>query len=307
MNILVTGGAGFIGSHIVDYLVEDGHKVAVLDNLSAGMEKNVNSAAMFFKADINDVSFVNKVFSDWKPDIVYHMAAQIDVRISMNDPVFDADQNILGSLRLLECCKKHKVKKVIFASTGGAIYGEQEYYPANENHPVNPVSPYGIAKLTVEKYLYYYKVQYGLSYVSLRYANVYGPRQNSKGEAGVVAIFAQKLLNKEPAVINGDGKQTRDFVFVHDIAKYNRLAIQHDIEGIFNIGTGVETTVNEIYTEIAAAAGIDTPPQHAKAIPGEQERSSINGDRAVVRFGVKPEVSVSEGIENTVQWFKLNR
>ena len=307
MNILVTGGAGFIGSHVVDCLVAGGHKVAIIDNLSAGVEKNVNSAAKFYKADMNDVPSLDKIFFDWKPEVVYHMAAQIDVRISMKDPVYDADQNILGSLRLLECCKEHHVKKIIFASTGGAIYGEQDYFPADEKHPVNPVSPYGIGKLTVEKYLYYYKVQYGLSYVALRYANVYGPRQNSKGEAGVVAIFSQRLLNKEPAMIYGDGKQTRDFVFVSDVANYNRLAIDPEIEGIFNVGTGVETSINEIYTQISTLAGMNTPPLYEKAKPGEQVRSVINPNRAVVRFGVKPEISIVEGLKKTVEWFMVNR
>jgi len=235
MKILVTGGAGFIGSHVVDAYLELGHEVVVVDNLSSGSIENLNPKAKFYEMDIRD-SDIEDLFKNEKPDVVNHHAAQMDVRKSVEDPIYDADVNIIGSLNLLQNCIKYGVKKFIFASTGGAIYGEQDYFPADEEHPTRPLSPYGVAKLTVEKYLYFYKEVHGLNYVVLRYANIYGPRQNPHGEAGVVAIFTSKMLKGEQPVINGDGFQTRDYTFVGDVVRANVLALSYEKSDVFNIG-----------------------------------------------------------------------
>ncbi|OGV07266.1 MAG: UDP-glucose 4-epimerase, partial [Ignavibacteria bacterium RIFOXYB2_FULL_36_7] len=225
MKILVTGGAGFIASHITDAFINEGHSVTVIDNLSTGFEKNVNPKAKFINADIGDTNLL-QLFEKEKFDVVNHHAAQMDVRKSVADPAFDANTNIIGTINLLQCCIKTNVKKFMFASTGGAVYGEQNYFPADENHPTSPCSPYGISKLAVEKYLFFYKFQYNFNYTVLRYANIYGPRQNSKGEAGVVAIFTTKLLANEQPVINGTGKQTRDYVYVGDVVKANLTTLK---------------------------------------------------------------------------------
>lgn len=225
MNILVTGGAGFIASHIVDAYIQLGHSVSVLDNLSTGREKNLNPRASFVHQDVRDADAMRNLFARQKFDVVNHHAAQMDVRRSVADPVFDASVNILGVLTLLEECMKGGVSKVIFASSGGAIYGEQDYFPADEKHPTRPISPYGVAKLSTEQYLFYYKAVYGLDSVNLRYANIYGPRQNPEGEAGVVAIFTSRMLSGSAPIINGEGKQTRDYVFVGDVVRANVLAL----------------------------------------------------------------------------------
>ncbi|MDH4127437.1 MAG: NAD-dependent epimerase/dehydratase family protein [Spirochaetota bacterium] len=303
MKILVTGGAGFIGSHIVDLLIEKGHKVIVLDNLSTGKKENLNPKASFYEMDIGDNN-LRLVFEKEKPEIICHHAAQIDVRISTSNPIFDAQQNILGSLNVLENAKRFNVKKIIFASTGGAIYGEQSYFPADEEHPQNPVSPYGIAKLAVEKYLYYYYNEYGIKYTALRYANVYGPRQNDKGEAGVVAIFTSKMLKNEDPVIYGDGEQTRDFVYVGDVAKYNLLAVEKDVTGVFNIGSTIETSVNTVFNVIKQHANPNAKEIHGNQKPGEQRRSVITYDKALKTFAYKPSIDFNVGIHKTVDWFK---
>ncbi|OGU29830.1 MAG: UDP-glucose 4-epimerase, partial [Ignavibacteria bacterium GWA2_35_9] len=235
MKILVTGGAGFIASHITDAFINEGHSVTVIDNLSTGFEKNVNPKAKFINADIGDTNLL-QLFEKEKFDVVNHHAAQMDVRKSVADPAFDANTNIIGTINLLQCCIKTNVKKFMFASTGGAVYGEQNYFPADENHPTSPCSPYGISKLAVEKYLFFYKFQYNFNYTVLRYANIYGPRQNSKGEAGVVAIFTTKLLANEQPVINGTGKQTRDYVYVGDVVKANLTTLKDDVCDIYNVG-----------------------------------------------------------------------
>jgi UDP-glucose 4-epimerase len=221
---IVTGGAGFIGSNLVDALIKEGHQVTIIDDLSTGRKENLNPRAKFHLVDIRSV-VVDKIFQEEKPDYLFHLAAQMNVRASVEDPKFDADVNIRGGINLLQSAKKHNVKKAIFASTGGAIYGEQDYFPADEEHPARPVSPYGVSKLSFEKYLHYFQVEYGLEYVSLRYANVYGPRQSHLGEAGVVAIFYDRLLAGKDAIINGDGKQTRDYVYVDDVIRVNLAAM----------------------------------------------------------------------------------
>lgn len=304
-KILITGGAGFIGSHLVDAFIKNGYQVVVVDNLSTGNKKNLNSKAKFYKLDIADKK-LEDIFKKEKPDYVSHHAAQIDIRISVAQPLFDAKVNILGSLNLLQNCQKYKIKKVIFASSGGAMYGDTKTIPTPETHPQKPVSPYGIAKVTVEYYLYYFKVAYNLSYVGLRYANVYGPRQNSKGEAGVVAIFADKMLGGIQPVINGKGLQTRDYVYVGDIVRANLLALEKKVEGEFNIGTSVETSVNEIFQKMNKIFGKNIKEAHGPAKAGEQLRSCLSYTKAKKILGWQPQVGLDEGLKLTLNWFKKN-
>ncbi|HET6566823.1 MAG TPA: NAD-dependent epimerase/dehydratase family protein, partial [Rhodothermales bacterium] len=249
MKVLVTGGAGFIGSHVADALVAEGHTVHVLDDLSSGRQENVPAGAAFIRMDIRSED-VPSLFERERYGVLVHHAAQMDVRKSVADPKFDADVNVLGFLNLMEAGRRNGLEKVVFASTGGAIYGEPDYVPQDERHTLQPLSPYGITKLTTEKYLYFYQQQYGIRYVALRYANVYGPRQNPHGEAGVVAIFTERLLRGEKPVINGNGEQTRDYVFVGDVVRANLAALRHEGSGIFNVGTGKETSVNELFRSI---------------------------------------------------------
>ena len=306
MKIVVTGGAGFIGSHVADRFIQEGHKVAVIDNLSTGTESNLNKKAKFFEVDIRS-AVIDKIFERTKPEVLCHHAAQIDVRKSTDDPIFDADVNILGTLNLLNACVRHKVRKVIFASTGGAIYGEQNYFPADEKHPANPLSPYGVTKLTTEKYLHFYRQTYGIEYVSLRYANVYGPRQNPFGEAGVVAIFAERLLSGKKAVINGDGKQTRDFVFVDDVVESNLLALEYRKSDIFNIGTGIETDVNTIFRLLKKMTGSSQKEIHAPPKPGEQQRSVLDYSKARSVLKWRPKYGLQEGMAMTAEFFRRSQ
>lgn len=303
MKILVTGGAGFIGSHVVDAYINDGHSVTVIDNLSMGNLKNVNPKARFIKMDIRDEK-IKDVFQEEKFEIVNHHAAQMDVRKSVEDPIYDASVNILGVLNLLENCKNNGVRKFVFASTGGAIYGEQDYFPADEEHPLRPLSPYGITKLATEKYLYYYENVYGLRYVILRYANVYGPRQNPHGEAGVVAIFTKKMLEGQQPQINGDGKQTRDYVYVEDVVKANLLALNYDKSEIFNIGTGIETDVNTLFHKIRSYTGSNCEEFHAPPKKGEQLRSVLDYSKIKKELGWEPKIKIEEGLKLTVEFFK---
>ena len=243
MRILLTGGAGFIGSHVADQLLARGHEVAIIDDLSSGKKENIPEGAAFYERDIRDGCA--EVFEEFEPDALCHQAAQMDVRRSVREPDFDADVNVLGTLRLLENCVKYGLEKVVFASTGGAVYGEQLQYPAPEDHPQYPISPYGVSKLAGERYLHFYNAQHGLPYAALRYANVYGPRQDPHGEAGVVAIFCGNLAAGRGSTINGSGEQTRDYVYVEDVARANVIALQGDPRsGTYNDGTGIETSVN---------------------------------------------------------------
>ncbi|MFA6410998.1 MAG: SDR family oxidoreductase [Candidatus Buchananbacteria bacterium] len=303
MKVLVTGGAGFIASHVVDALIEKGHEVLVVDNLSTGNKDNLNPKAKFLKLDITDQKLAD-IFSAEKPEVVFHLAAQIDVRKSVADPVWDAKQNILGSINLLENCKNFGVKKVIFSSTGGAIYGDADSIPTKEDYPTKPISPYGIAKLAIEKYLYYYHQVFGLPYVILRYANVYGPRQNSKGEAGVVAIFCDRLIEGKSPIINGTGSQTRDYVFVGDVAKANLLALDLNKVDIYNIGTSVETNVNQLAELIKANIKTDIEIAYGPAKAGEQQKSCLDYTKAKTELGWQPKMNLAEGIKKTVEWFK---
>jgi UDP-glucose 4-epimerase len=305
-RILVTGGAGFIGSHVVDRYVSDGHRVSVLDDLSTGKREQVNAAAEFHHADILDPR-VEAIFAAGRFDVVNHHAAQIDVRKSVADPIFDARVNILGTLRLLELARQHGVKRFVFVSSGGAAYGEQARFPADEDHPMNPVSPYGVGKATGEHYCFYYQAVHGLPYVALRYANVYGPRQDPHGEAGVVAIFAARLLAGQPCTIFGDGRQTRDYVYVGDVVEANAVAadLSRDAGGPFNIGTGVETDVNRLFALVAEAAGRPgAVPARGPARAGEQRRSVIDPSRASAALGWRPRTALPQGIARTVEYFR---
>lgn len=303
MKILVTGGAGFIASHIVDAFINEGHSVVVLDDLSSGFEKNINSKAKFIKANICDKA-VEKLFESEKFDVVNHHAAQMDVRRSVADPAFDANTNIIGTINLLQNSIKFGVKKFMFASTGGAIYGEQDYFPADEKHNTQPKSPYGISKLAVEKYLYFYHSEYKLNYTILRYANIYGPRQNPFGEAGVVAIFSTRLLKGEQPIINGHGKQTRDYVFVGDVVKANLITLDDEASDIYNVGTGIETDVNELFAMLNKITGANKEEKHGPAAAGEQLRSVITSDKMMKKFGWKPSTKFEDGLVKTVEFFK---
>ncbi|RPH69486.1 MAG: NAD-dependent epimerase/dehydratase family protein [Myxococcaceae bacterium] len=303
MKVLVTGGAGFIGSHVTDAFLDAGHEVWALDDLSSGRRENLRSEVRLVVVDIRSPDAARLVEAE-RFEVVCHLAAQMDVRRSVADPRFDADVNIAGFLNLLEAARKSGVRKLVFSSTGGAIYGEQDVYPAPESHPTRPVSPYGVSKASGELYLGYYRAQYGLASVALRYANVYGPRQNPHGEAGVVAIFSERLLRGEICIVNGTGKQTRDFVYGPDVARANLLAATGEIEGPINIGTGIETDVNRLYALLARAAGVDRPAQHAPEKPGEQMRSSVDPSLAAKVLGWRPAVALEEGLQRTVGWFR---
>lgn len=303
MKILVTGGAGFIGSHLVDKLLGEGHEVMVIDNLSSGSEQHINKKAKFYKMDIQEPD-VDKIFHDNSPECIFHQAAQVDVRRSVADPVYDAKVNILGAINIMQCCIRHNVRKIIFASSGGAIYGEQVIFPAPEDHPLKPISPYGISKLAVEHYLNYYRIIYNLDFTVLRYANVFGPRQDPFGEAGVVAIFMQKMLNGERPTINGDGEQTRDFVYVGDVARANILAMQNRSSDIFNIGTGIETSINALYENIRMITNFKSDKKYAEPKQGEQRRSVIDNSKAKQILQWSPEKSLMEGLMGTYEYFK---
>ena len=305
MKILVTGGAGFIASQIADAFINEGHQVVILDDLSTGFEKNVNPKAKFVKANICDKS-LDKLFESEKFDVVNHHAAQMDVRRSVKDPEFDATTNILGTINLLQNCVKYGVKKFMFASTGGAVYGEQDYFPADEKHNQQPKSPYGISKLSVEKYLYFYNSEHKLNYTILRYANIYGPRQNPFGEAGVVAIFSTKLLKGDQPVINGHGKQTRDYVFVGDVVKANLLGLKDEASDVYNIGTGSETDVIQLFHYINDITKAGKEEKHGPTAAGEQLRSVITSDKLFNKFGWRPSTKLEDGLKSTVEFFKNN-
>ncbi|MCW5830750.1 MAG: NAD-dependent epimerase/dehydratase family protein [Deltaproteobacteria bacterium] len=304
MRILVTGGAGFIGSQVADRYLEEGHDILVLDNLSTGRRENLNARARFEEADLGDFPEVEAVFRDFRPEVVSHHAAQIDVRHSVADPVDDARQNILASINLFELCARHRVARVIFASSGGAGYGEQEIYPAPESHPTRPESPYGIGKVTAEMYLHYYHRQRRFRATVLRYANVYGPRQNHLGEAGVVAIFITRMLQGGEPVVNGDGLQTRDYVYVSDVVEANSVVLRKGADGIFNIGTATETDVVTLWRELARHTGYTGPLKHGPAKAGEQLRSVIDPAKARRELGWAPTVDIPRGLQLTAGWYK---
>lgn len=305
MKILVTGGAGFIASHIVDAYISAGHDVVIIDDMSKGQQRNINPKAKFVKMGVQDKSLI-ELFEEERFDVINHHAAQMDVRISVENPVFDADVNIIGGINLFESAKRTDVKKIIFASSGGTVYGEQDYFPADEKHPTGPISPYGISKLTSEHYLNYYSLIHGVKFVAFRYANIYGPRQNPYGEAGVVAIFAKKMLMNEEPIINGNGEKTRDYVFVGDVVKANLLALENDFEGIYNIGTAQETDVNYLFRKINEYVGNNTPEVHGPDKKGEQIRSVLSYDKIREDHKWIPSVNIDQGLMQTVEWFKEN-
>jgi len=301
-KILVTGGAGFIGSTLVDKLINEGHEVLVLDSLVSGKRDYVNPKAKLYETDICSPE-VAEIFNMEKPEIVYHLAAQIDVRISLNDPVFDNKINAVGSLNILENCHKNNVKKFIFVSTGGAIYGEAEEIPTTEKAPTYPLSPYGIHKLTTEKYCKFYNEVHGLDYTILRFANVYGPRQYKGGEAGVVAIFIEHAVSGKTCFINGDGLQTRDYVYVDDVVNALSKAKEVNYQGEINIGCAKEITVLDI-VEAIKKTGVDFSPEHKPGVPGEQRRSCLSYALANKILGWEPTIDINEGVKRTIEWTK---
>jgi len=305
MRLLVTGGAGFIGSNTVDALIAARMgEIAVIDNLAAGKRAQINPQARFHDADLRDADKLGRIVAEERPEVIIHLAAQMDVRRSVADPAFDAQVNLVGMLNLIEAARQHGLRRIIFASTGGAIYGEQDQFPCDEDHPRRPISPYGVAKFATEAYLFFYKAQYGIDYVALRYANVYGPRQDPHGEAGVVAIFCGRMLEHQPVTIYGDGEQTRDYVYVGDVVRANLAAVAAPVAGAFNIGTGVETSVNQLFRTLARAAGSDLPPSYGPARPGEQLRSVISPAQAAKAFNWRPEVSLEKGLAQTYRFFQ---
>lgn len=307
MKILITGGAGFIGSNIADAYIAKGHDVVIADNLSSGKKTNINPKAKLVKVDISDKKKIEKLFSENKFDIVNHHAAQIDVRKSVADPSYDASINILGSLNILENAKKNGVKKVIFASSGGTIYGECGKKSPDEKTTGAPISPYGITKFSLEFYLKFYSLLFGMKYTILRYANVYGPRQDPHGEAGVVAIFSSKMINNEELCIFGDGKQCRDYVFVGDVVRANVFALNKGDNEIINIGTTKTTDVNELYKVMADITNYKLKAVYKPARPGEILRSVLNNKKAAKVLGWKPEVKLKDGLEQTINYFKGNK
>ncbi len=306
MKILVTGGAGFIGSFIADAYINLGHDVTIIDNLSTGLEKNINSNAKFYKVDITNAEEIYPIFEKEKFDVISHHAAQANVRFSVNDPCGDAKINILGGINLFEASMKNGVKKIIFASTGGAIYGEkpESELPTWETLEANPCSPYGISKLTNEKLLQYYKKTYGIDFVVLRYANVFGPRQNPEGEAGVVTIFVKRMLSGLQPIINGDGTHTRDYVYISDVVEANILALKNEMSGVFNVGTSIETTTNQVFHTIREAVNSQLQEVHAPEMKGEQIRSCISYQKINKYFNWTPQVSFEEGIKKTISYFQ---
>ncbi len=299
---LVTGGAGFIGSHLAEALSGAGHRTVVLDDLSSGTEDNLPSNVELEVLDIRSPEAAALVRA-LEPDAILHQAAQMDVRRSTREPRFDAEVNVLGTLNLLEAAADGGVCQVLFASTGGAIYGEQEAFPATEDHPCRPVSPYGVSKLACERYLYYFHVEKGLDVACLRYANVYGERQNPHGEAGVVAIFLTKLFEGAACTINGDGLQTRDYLHVSDVVRANLAALGRSGFATYNVGTGIETNVVDLYRQIAKAAGSDRPAEHGPGKPGEQRRSVIDPNRGQTELGLPEALDLPDGLERTAAWF----
>jgi UDP-glucose 4-epimerase len=302
-HVLVTGGAGFIGSHLVDAYLARGWRVSILDNLSTGVRANLHPDAEFHEADLADPA-TPAILERIRPDVISHHAAQIDVRRSVADPAADAITNVVASLRLLQKAHELGVERVIFASSGGALYGDPIVAPQTEDHPAQPLSPYGCAKLSVEHYLHYFREVHGLASVALRYANVYGPRQNAHGEAGVVAIFADRFLSGQPVTINGTGEQQRDFVFVRDVVAANMAASEGAMTGAYNVGTGVETSVREIYTLMTTLLGIDRQPTHAAAKPGEQRRSVLDAAKLRAAANLASFTPLAEGMAETLAWFR---
>lgn len=303
MKILVTGGAGFIGSHVVDAYLQAGHEVVVVDNLASGNRANLNPAATFYEVDIRSQEMAD-ILERERPEVVNHHAAHIDVRRSVADPLYDTSINIVGSIALLESCRKSGVRKVIYISSGGAMYGEPEYLPCDESHPVKPLSPYGASKHTVEHYCYMYRENFGLSYTVLRYPNIYGPRQDPFGEAGVVAIFTERMLRGQPVTINGTGEQERDFLYVGDCVTANLLALEAGDGREYNLGWGIGTTVNEVYRRLKESTGYPLEAEYGPAKTGETFRIYLDTTLIRKELNWSPQVPLAEGIDRTVEYFR---
>ncbi len=304
MKVLVTGGAGFIGSHLVDALVNRGERVVVVDDLSTGKEVNLNPKAVFYRLDIQDAAALEKVFREETPEVVNHHAAQTDVRRSMADPTFDAQVNILGLINLLQLCVKYGVRKVVFASTS-AVYPEPEFVPTDESHPIRPLSAYGLSKLVGERYLEFYGEVYGLRFTIFRYGNVYGPRQDAHGECGVVAIFSEQMLNGIQPTIFGDGSKTRDYIYVGDVVSANLLAMDGAGDGeVFNLGWGREITDFEVFEAVRRAVGVEVEPTYSQKRPGELDRIALDSTKAKRLLGWAPRVPFEEGVSLAVAQYK---
>ena len=307
MRIIVTGGAGFIGSWVCEAYISEGHEVLVVDNLSTGSESNIPPEAEFVECDVRDLAELEKAFRQFRPEVVNHHAAQINVRDSVEDPRFDADVNIGGSLNVLRLCAEHKTEKFIFSSTGGALYGEPEKLPADESTPALPLSPYGISKLSTEHYVRYHSKSHGFRHVTLRYANVYGERQNPEGEAGVIGIFCENIISGKPCLIFGDGEQTRDYVHVSDVSQANLLAASLKEEGTFNIGTSIESSVNDIARILGEITKTGFEIVHEKERPGEVRRIGLDCSLAAEKLGWNAQVALREGLFRTWNWFSQER
>jgi len=304
LKVLITGGAGFIGSNVADGLLEKKHRVVIVDDLSNGKKENIPGGARFYRCDIRSKKLYS-IFKAEKPEVVIHNAAQLSVRVSVENPLMDADINVIGGLNVIQACHTYNVNKIIFASSGGTVYGEQKYFPADEEHPTRPISPYGVAKLATENYLYYFYKTYGLKYISLRYGNIYGPRQDPYGEAGVVAIFSSKIIKGENPIINGDGLQTRDYVYVGDVVDVNIRTMESDFTGSLNVGTEKETTVVELFKILREVSGkSDVEEVHGPVKEGEQRRSQLSYGLAKKILGWQPGMSLEEGLKLTYHWFK---
>jgi len=303
MKICITGGAGFIGSNIAEHYLKLGHEVVIIDNLALGFRKNIPDGAKFYHLDITDNS-IAEVFEREKFDVVNHHAALMSVRYSVYNPVDDARTNILGSINLLEAAKNTGVKKFIFSSSAGTVYGEQNVFPCDETHPNKPISPYGVSKLSTEKYIEYYNTLFNLDYVIFRYTNVYGRRQNPLGEAGVIAIFALKMLNNQPVFITGDGSITRDYVYIDDVTWANELALNDNVHGIFNIATGIETDLNTIFDKLATLTNYKQPKVYTAPKLGEQKSSVCTAEKFHKLTGWHPRTMLDEGLPKTVEFYK---
>jgi len=303
MKILITGGAGFIASHVADAYLEIGHEVVIVDNLSTGEKKNLNPKAKFIKADITDKKKIQEIIRKERPDVINHHAAHIQVGYSVKNPQFDAENNIIGLLNIMEAAKEIPIKKVIMAATGGAMYGNK-VTPFNEEMKAEPLSPYGISKRAGELYLNYYHELYQIPFISLRYSNVYGPRQNAHGESGVIAIFTEMIADGKTPVINGDGTHTRDYVYVEDVARANVLALNSDFVGELNIGTETEISTNEVFRKVVTEMGAEIEEKHSAERPGEQVTSSLDYSKAKEILGWEPRVNFDEGVRRVVAWYK---
>ncbi len=304
MKILVTGGAGFIASHVSEGYLGAGHAVVIIDDLSTGKRENVPSAAKFYECDVTDLAATEQIIAQERPDIINHHAAQMDVRRSVREPLFDARVNILGGLGLLELAVKYKIRKFLYASTGGASYGEVDTVPVDETHPTAPICHYGVSKLTLERYLYLYKHLYRLNYTVMRYPNVYGPRQNPHGEAGVVAIFALQMLRGDRPTIYGDGSKTRDYAFIDDVVSANLALLEKGDGEILNLGWGMPVSDFQIFESVRKATGYLNPPLYAPVRKGEVAHIALHAGRAKAVAGWLPKVSLEEGITRTVEFIK---